>query len=130
MEIVEAGFRQSEKTYELESIEGGWVTLKRLNHGQSNELADLRLTFVPGRGEGEDENTATARTSIKIGRHYSFSRCISNHNLGADGKKFDFSKRRDVDALDPTIGDEVADLIDKHNETIEGTGDIPNSSES
>ena len=128
MELVEAGFKPVEKTYELEKVEGGWVSLRRLNHGQSNELTDLRLMFVPG--DDDEEESARARTSIKVGRHYSFSHCIVDHNLGADGRKFDFKKRRDVDNLDPMIGDEVADLIDKHNETIEESGDLPNSSES
>lgn len=128
MELVEAGFKPVEKTYELDTINDGWVTLRRLNHGQSNELTDLRLMFVPS--EDEAEESATARTSIKVGRHYSFSHCIVDHNLGVNGRKFDFKKRRDVDGLDPVIGDEVADLIDKHNETIEESGDLPNSKES
>ena len=127
MELVEAGFRPSEQTYELKSIAGGQVTLRRMNHGESNELTDLRLSLQL---TSDEEQEPSAKTTIRLGRHYSFSRCIVDHNLSHKGKKFDFKKRRGVDDLDPVVGDEIADLIDTHNEKIEGTSDIPNSEKS
>ena len=128
-DLVEASFKPRDERFDLESIKGGWVELARLNHGASNELAGLRVAFTL-RGDDEDsERSASARTTIKLSRHYSFSRMILDHNLGKKGKKYDFKKRRDVDDLDPVIGDEIANLIDKHNETLEASGDIPNSNE-
>ena len=127
MELVEAGFKPREKVFDLESVEGGQVTLRRMNHGESNELTDLRLAL---RLTSDEDESASAKTTIKLSRHYSFSRSIVDHNLSYKGKKFDFKKRRDVDNLDPVIGDEIANLIDDHNESIEGTSDIPNSEES
>ena len=125
MELVEAGFKPDVKTFELEAIQGGWVELVRLNHGESNELTDLTLQFTPAE---EEDTSGQARTTTKIGRHYSFSHCIRDHNLGHDGKKCDFKKRRDVDELDPVVGDEIARLIGNHNESLD-EGDIPNSNE-
>ncbi len=128
-DLVEASFKPREQDFPLESVKGGWVKLRRLNHGDSNELAGLRVAFTL-RGEDEDkEASASARTTIKLSRHYSFSRMIVDHNLAKSGKKYDFKKRRDVDDLDPVIGDEIANLIDEHNETLEASGDIPNSKE-
>lgn len=127
-ELVEAGFQPREKTYDLESVEGGWVKLRRMNHGESNELAGLRVAFTI-KGENEDEDSAaSARTTIKLSRHYSFGKVILDHNLATKGRQYNFSKRADVDGLDPVIGDEVATLIDKHNESLEESGGIPNSS--
>ncbi len=127
-DIVEAGFKPREKTYDLDSIKGGWVKLRRMNHGESNELAGLRVAFTI-KGENEDEDAAaSARTTIKLSRHYSFNTVILDHNLGTNGKLYNFKKRADVDGLDPVIGDEVATLIDNHNESLEESGDIPNSS--
>lgn len=128
-DLVEASFKPREERFDLESIEGGWIELQRLNHGDSNELAGLRVAFTL-RGENDgDDASASARTTIKLSRHYSFSRMILDHNLAKNGKKYNFSQRRDVDDLDPVIGDEIANLIDKHNETLEASGDIPNSTE-
>ncbi len=128
-DLVEASFKPREEQFDLESIEGGWVKLRRLNHGDSNELAGLRVAFTL-KGEDEDRDaSASARTTIKLSRHYSFSRMVVDHNLAKSGKKYNFEKRRDVDDLDPVIGDEIANLIDKHNETLEASGDTPNSSE-
>lgn len=129
MELVEAGFKPRQETYELESVPGGYVELKRLNHGESNELTDLRLAYIPAKSDDDDDVSGAAKTTIRLSRHYSFSRSIVDHNLGKNGKKFNFKKRRDVDDLDPVIGDEIAQLIDKHNETME-ENEIPNSSKS
>jgi hypothetical protein len=129
MTLVEAGFQPREQRYDLETVEGGWVELRRMNHGESNELAGLRVTFQLRSEDEDQEAAASARTTIKLSRHYSFNRVIKDHNLASKGKKFDFSKRRDVDTLDAVIGDEIARLIDKHNETLEETGGSPNSKE-
>ena len=113
-ELVDVGFRPREHIYDLEEMPGAWVELRRLDHGQSNELTDVRLAFVAG----EDEEEGQARLRSKSGRHYQFARCIVDHNLSADGKKLDFSKRRDVDKIDPVVGDEIANLIDEHNSAM------------
>ena len=129
-ELVEASFKPREEQFDLESIGGGWVILRRLNHGDSNELSGLRVAFtIRGQGEEDGDASASARTTIKLSRHYSFSRMIVDHNLAKNGKKYDFAKRRDVDDLDPVIGDEIANFIDQHNETLEASGDTPNSTE-
>lgn len=132
MELIEAGYRPREEWYDLESVEGGRVRIRKLNHGESNELTDLRMSFVPMADEENDGEMATrAKTTLKLSRHFSFSKCIVEHNLGHDGKAFDFSKRRDVDDLDSNVGDEIARLIDKHNASpIEGDGGLPNFEES
>lgn len=129
MELVEAGFKPNQETYELKSVEGGVVTLRRLNHGESNELTDLRLSLQLNTADDDEERETSAKTTIRLSRQYSFNKAIVDHNLARNGKKFNLKKRRDVDELDPLIGDEIAELIDKHNEKIEGTDDIPNSEE-
>ena len=119
--LVEAGFRSREKRYDLKTLEGGWVKLKRMNHGHSNELTDLRLSF-----EASKEGSGKATISTKVGRHFAFEHSIVDHNLGSDGKKYDFARPEDVDALDPNYGDEISDLIDSHQELVSGS-ELPNS---
>lgn len=132
MELVEAGYSPREEWYDLKTVEGGRVQVRRMNHGESNEFTDLRMSFIPMQTEEDSEESgARARTTVKLSRHYSFSRFVLDHNLGKDGRKFDFKKRRDVDDLDAAVGDEIAQLIDDHNESpIESQGGLPNSEES
>lgn len=125
-QIVEAGHRPSRKIFPLETVKEGYVELRRLSHGESNELSDQRLAFYASEEDGQGK----ASIQTKVGRHFSFKKCIVDHNLGAGGKRFNFDKRRDVDDLDPVIGDEIAGLIEKHNETLEETGEAPKSQES
>jgi len=122
VDTVEVGFQPNEKRYDLEKAPGGWVELRRLNHGQSNELSDQRLTFRANKEAAEGE----AKIATKEGRHFAFSKCIKDHNLTSGGTKVDFTKRRGVDGIDPIVGDEIADLIDTHNETLQEAGDVPN----
>jgi len=126
-QVVEARHRPNKKVFQLETVVNGFVELRRLNHGESNELSDQRLAFYASQ---EDDSQGKASIQTKIGRQYSFKKCIIGHNLGHGGKLFDFSKRRDVDDLDPVIGDEIAGLIEAHNETLEESGEAPKSQES
>ena len=121
-DLVEAGFKPREKRYDLEMIEGGWVKLRRMSHGSANELTDVRLSFESGKGKGQ----AKARLSTVTGRQFQFEKAVVDHNLGDNGRKYNFSKPEDVDALDPSIGDEIAQLIDDHQDLVEDD-DIPNS---
>ena len=119
--LVEVGFVQREQTYDLEKWDGVWVTIRRLSHGKSNELSDLRLAFTPGE---EEEDKGQARLQSKSSRHFAFKSAIVDHNMAIGGRKLDMSKRRDVDSIDPIVGDEIAQLIDDHQEKL---GDNPNS---
>ena len=121
-DTVEVGFKPQEKKYDLEKAPGGWVELRRLNHGQSNALSDQRLTFRASKEAAEGE----AKIDTRGGRHFAFAKCIVDHNLTSDGTKIDFTKRRGVDSIDPIVGDEIADLIDAHNESLQEAGDVPN----
>ena len=122
-ELVEAGFKPREKRYDLESLEGGWIRLRRMDHGHANELTDIRLSFVQ---EEKAEGGGKATISTKAGRQFSFEHAVVDHNLSSGGKKCDFKNPKDVDALDPVCGDEIANLIEQHQELVE-EADLPNS---
>lgn len=116
-EIVGARSKPKEKTYPLETAEGGWVRIKRLDHGHATERMDEILTFKSGTQPG---------TSVRVlsnwkARLYDFANCIVDHNLGdaETGMKFDFSKEKDVRELDEDIGDEIQGLINKHHGRVE-----------
>ena len=126
MSVVEAGFKPREKRYDLDTVEDGWVKLRRMSHGSANELTDIRLSFVQDESTGKGKGKGKAKISTVTGRQYQFDKAVVDHNLGHDGKPYDFAKPEDVNDLDPTIGDEIAELIDDHQDLVKDD-DIPNS---
>lgn len=126
MAIVEAAAKAHEKKYDLESVAGGWVKLRRLTHGEANERNDKVLTFVPP-DPSDPEAEGVTRISTQRARQHDFALCVVDHNLGRGGVLYNFEAGVDVDALDQAIGDEVGELIQKHNEPIDMETDLPNS---
>lgn len=115
--IVGARSKSKEKTYELETAPGGWVTVRRLNHGQATERMDEILMFRPG----SSPDTSVRVLSNWKARLYDFANCIVDHNLGdvETGLKFDFSKSQDVIDLDEEVGDEIQTIINRHHGRVE-----------
>ena len=127
MPLVNAEARSSVETYQLESIEDGWIKVRRFDHGE--RIDRLGKILVMGISEDAEEGTGSATINHRAARLHDFEKAIVDHNLGAkDGRKYNFHKSEDVFALDPTIGDEIDDIIGTHQEAIPDI-DIPKSSE-
>lgn len=118
--LVAAKAIMVEKRYDLETCPGGWVKLRRFKHGESSARTDQAMTFTGGE-EGGQANLSTRRIRL-----FDFAKAIVDHNLSDGQRKYDFTKPADVDDLESAIGDEIARLIEKHNEVLT-VGDIPNS---
>jgi hypothetical protein len=122
-QLVNAKARPSEATYNLESIEGGWIKVRRFTHGERVD----RLGMILVMGISDDKEGGEAKIDHKAARLHDFDKAIIDHNLGdGNGKKYDFSKQQDVFDIDPTIGDEIDDLIGTHQEAIPAD-EVPNS---
>jgi hypothetical protein len=125
MALVNARVRPREQTYELKSLEGAWVTIRRFNHGERID----RLGKILVMGFGDDETTGQATINYRAARLHDFGNAITDHNLGdGNGRKFDLTKPDDVFELDPTVGDEIDELIQAHQEVIPES-EIPKSEE-
>ncbi len=126
MSLVNAEARSSVERYALDSIEDGWIKVRRFDHGE--RIDRLSKILVMGISD-DDTGTGSATINHRAARLHDFEKAIVDHNLGTkDGRKYNFSKPEDVFALDPTIGDEIDDIIGTHQEAIPDT-DIPKSSE-
>lgn len=121
-ELVNAKARIIEQTYQLKSLPGGWVKVRRFTHGERKARLDHILSYHSG---GEDEG-GMAKISQAIGAQYDFEHAIVDHNLGDGDRKYDFTKKADVWALDPEVGDEITDIINVHQEVIPET-ELPKS---
>lgn len=126
MSIVNAEARPSVETYTLDSIEDGWIKVRRFDHGE--RIDRLGKILVMGISD-DDSGTGSATINHRAARLHDFDKAIVDHNLGTkDGRKYNFKKPEDVYGLDPTIGDEIDDIIGTHQEAIPAA-DIPKSSE-
>ena len=104
--------------FNLKSCEGGWVKLRPLTYGQSLHRVDRGANQVI---EGRDRKTGmptrtVMETMIEATRQYEFKMCVVDHNLEDDqGAKLNFDLSSTFEILDPRIGAEIGDLIDKLN---------------
>lgn len=105
------------KRYELKSLEGGFVELKRMSYGQwlhRQELA-LRLEVKAGKGSaGAGGEMAIANKAVT---QYEFQQCLVNHNLeDENGSPLDFRQITTLERLDPRIGNEIGLYISELHE--------------
>lgn len=124
--IVNAEARSSEKLYDLEALPGAWVKIRRFDHGEMiDRMGKIIVVGVGARKDGGE--SGDARIDHRASRIHDFAKAIIDHNLGdKKGNKYDFSKPKDVFAIDPTVGDEIADKIGEHQEAIPEE-EVPNS---
>lgn len=106
---------------ELKSCEGGWVDIRQLPYHEMLVRRDRggKMFF-----DRQDEGKVEIATLQAWARAYEFEHCIVDHNLeNGDGTKLDFRNHDTLKVLDPRIGAEIEDAIDKlHNveENVKG----------
>ena len=118
--LVVATFRPRVQRYDLKSVKSGWVELQRLAYGarlQRLQLAStLKTSIKPGGRTEEEDIPAEIASALVATTRLDFAYCVVDSNLGNQvGRKLDFHDPKDVEALDPAVGEEISELIDKHN---------------
>ena len=113
--------------FELKTLPGGYVVVRRMTYGEY--LARREIASRMDLKSGEDRAGGMAGTMQLVNRkvvYIEFASCIVDHNLETEVKgprdaeapsvrKLDFSKEKDVDALDPRIAEEIGTYIDQMN---------------
>ena len=106
-----------EDKVDLKTCPGAFVQLKRLSYGQKlfRQESISKMTMEMQRRRGATQK-ATMEMMQRAATFFDFKMCIHDHNLeDEDGRKLDLSQEKDVTSLDPKIGEEISDLIDKLN---------------
>lgn len=109
---------------ELKSCPGGFVEIRQLPYHEMLVRRDRagQLFFDP---TGEDAKVEIA-TLQAWARQYEFEHCIADHNLEDEyGNKLDFSKEGTLSVLDPRIGQEIEEAIDKLHNVESDVKDFP-----
>jgi hypothetical protein len=109
----------------------GFVLLRRMNYG---EMLERRAqTGKLNLNTGKDQSTeAFIQMANRLVTEFEFRTCIMDHNLTDDNDNpLDFRKPTTLNMLDPRVGDEISDLINKMNQaevTSESLGNSKNGS--
>jgi hypothetical protein len=121
--MPEAGVKTEPIRYELKTCEGGYIELRQLSYDEMLERRDGAMKVT--QQMGIKDAAATIQFANKWSNHFSFARCITDHNLTFDGKPIDFSKPGIAfSQLDPKIGAEIEGYIDKLNQEEENLEDF------
>lgn len=102
---------QNEK-FELKSLPDAYVVIRRMTYGEKLNRTD---TMMDMRTTTEDKEMAIRMLTKKVA-FQDFANLIVDHNLTDENDKpLNFRNAADVERLDPVIGDEIGQLIDKIN---------------
>lgn len=126
--MVKATVSLAPEKHQLKSVEGGFVTLKRLTYGQKVQRQELATENIMRAGQGgnrkqrrsnkvnEEDMQMTMKAMHRAVALFDFKHCIVEHNLDDENdRKLNFQDPTTLDRLDPRIGDEISQLIDAMN---------------
>jgi hypothetical protein len=103
---------------ELTTLKDAFVVLRKMPYGaklqRSSEALKMSMSMAGGRGK---KNT---KADVEMLQHastlFDFKHCIVEHNLEDEtGRTLNLSDPKDVNNLDPQVGEELSDLIDELN---------------
>lgn len=102
--------------YDLKSLPEAFVDLRRMSYGEYLKRQGMAMDMQmrsEGRGKGNVMDIDLGQQKVT---EYEFATCIAAHNLEDDqGNTLNFKSPGHVHLLDPRIGQEIGDLIDKLN---------------
>lgn len=100
----------------------GFVELRKMPYGRSLQRRDMAIRArIEQDKRGGDAHTVLDQYTQKT-RQFEFEYCIVDHNLTDEGgAKLDFSNPMTLEVLDPAIGAEIEDMLDKLHSPAERT---------
>lgn len=111
--------------FDLKTLDGGYVEIRRMTYGEKLDRQDEMLNMKAGGDTKADFATEIKFMNKKV-TLTDFANLIISHNLTDDNDApLNFRNPQHVLALDPRIGDEIGQLIDKLN-SFEGSEDVKN----
>lgn len=114
--------------FDLKSLEGGYVILRPLTYAQFLARRDIGGKMTVKANERSKDMTGEVAMMQMAVTQYEFQHCIVEHNLeNDDGALLQFP--RDFGLLNPRIGEEISQLIDKMNQFEVDEGNSSNGSE-
>lgn len=125
--MPEVGFDRTPVRKDLNTVEGGYVELRRLPYDEILKRREMatRLSMEGGgdsrsrrtRQEREEANKIDIELAQVATREYEFKNCIVDHNLTVDGNAVDFSQPKlAFKQVHPKVLQEIELLLAELNE--------------
>jgi hypothetical protein len=102
---------------DLKSLPEAYVILRKQTYGERQRRADIvtRVTMQAADRRGVPDIMHMDIKNLDV-TLFDFRTAIVEHNLeDHDGRTLNFGKSEDLENLDPVVGDEIEQLIRKHN---------------
>jgi hypothetical protein len=117
---------QEGERHDLKSLPEAFVVVKRMTYGQKLR----RLEMASKMSVDMNRKDKSVKGEMEMMQYkaalYDFRSCIVQHNLekkvGEDLKLLDFNNETDFLILDPRVGDEINQLLDKLNNFEDNKG--------
>lgn len=102
--------------FELKSLTGGFVVLRRLTYGQKLKRRAMTSSMVMRSERGKRSLEGEMQLINEAASAFDFQHCVVDHNLeDVSGRKLQLGNKEDLAKLDPRIGEEIEELMDKLN---------------
>jgi hypothetical protein len=107
---------QTSDKFDLKSLPGAYVVIKRMTYGQRLVRQQMALRMqMKGTGSKKDQ-IIDLEMMNRITSLWSFANLIDDHNLTDEAeRKLNFQNPADVERLTAVVGEEIDKLIDKVN---------------
>lgn len=104
--------------YELKSCPGGFVELRRMTYAQYLRRQEMMMNMQVSGSNGK--TTGEMKVNGLTVAQFEFRICVANHNLTDDQDQLlDFKQLHTLEILDPKVGQEIGEFIDKMNQLDE-----------
>jgi hypothetical protein len=100
--------------FDLKSVPGGKITLKRMTYGEWLHRRDLSMAMSFGSDSSGSEIAADMKLQNQAVSLFELQKCVVSSNLTEDDEEtipLDFSSPSIMDKIDPIVGTEIDTLI-------------------
>jgi hypothetical protein len=115
------------KRYDLLTLEGAYVVVRRMNYGETLRRNGMATKFYIDAAQGSKEFKGELDVQQESVTLWDFANLIVEHNLTDENEHpLNFKNIVDVKRLDGSVGQEIGQYIDEFNK-FEETAEIKNS---
>lgn len=109
---------EEQETFELKSLPGAQVTLRRMSYDAYLARRDMMTSIrLAAKGRGDEDFAGEMKMMNHKVAIFDFKECVVDHNLeDENGNTLDLTKPSTFKRLNPKVGIEIDELIEKMNE--------------
>lgn len=120
--MPKATVNASAERYDLKSCPEGWIMIRRMSYGQWLKRQEMAIKMQVQQQKRGASTMDVQMEGLKIAR-FEYQHCVVDHNLEDDGgNKLDLNSPQGIESLDPQIGNEIGDIIEKIHAPVDDSG--------